>query len=74
MTITRDSDWTKMFTRRAMVLGGMQAALVATLVGRMYYLQVIQSDRYKMLADDNRINFQLLGPPRGRILDRFGQP
>ena len=73
MTITRDSDWTKMFTRRAMVLGGVQATMIATLVGRMYYLQVIQSDRYKMLADDNRINFQLLGPPRGRILDRFGQ-
>ncbi len=73
MSITRDSDWTKMFTRRAMVLGGVQATMIATLVGRMYYLQVIQSDRYKMLADDNRINFQLLGPPRGRILDRFGQ-
>jgi penicillin-binding protein 2 len=74
MTITRDSDWSKMFTRRAAILGGAQAVLIATLIGRMYYLQVIQSDRYKMLADDNRINFQLLAPPRGRILDRFGQP
>jgi len=74
MTITRDSDWTKMFTRRAAVLGGVQATLIATLIGRMYYLQVVQSDRYKMLADDNRINIQLLPPPRGRILDRFGQP
>ena len=74
MSITRDSDWTKMFTRRAAVLGGVQAALIATLIGRMYYLQVVQSDRYKMLADDNRINIQLLPPPRGRILDRFGQP
>jgi penicillin-binding protein 2 len=74
MSITRDSDWTKMFTRRAMVLGGVQATLIATLVGRMYYLQVVQSDHYKVLADDNRINIQLLPPPRGRILDRFGQP
>ena len=74
MSITRDSDWTKMFTRRAAVLGGVQATMIATLVGRMYYLQVVQSDRYKMLADDNRINIQLLPPPRGRILDRFGQP
>ena len=74
MTITRDSDWSKMFTRRAAVLGGFQAALVATLVGRMYYLQIVQSDRYAMLAEDNRINLQLLAPPRGRILDRFGQP
>ena len=73
MSVTRDSDWTKMFTRRAAVLGGVQAALIATLVGRMYYLQVVQADRYRMLAEDNRINLQLLPPPRGRILDRFGQ-
>lgn len=71
---TRDSDWAKMFSRRAAVLGGFQAAMVMTLVGRMYYLQVIQSDKYKMLAEDNRINIQLLAPPRGRILDRFGEP
>mgnify|MGYP003351319106 CR=1 FL=1 len=74
MIITRDSDWTKMFTRRAAILGGVQAALIATLIGRMYYLQVVQSDKYRMLSDENRISTQLLPPPRGRILDRFGQP
>ncbi|MBY0508718.1 MAG: penicillin-binding protein 2 [Rhodospirillaceae bacterium] len=74
MSITRDSDWTKMFNRRAAILAGGKAALIATLIGRMYYLQVVQSDRYKTLAEDNRINIQLLPPPRGRILDRFGQP
>jgi penicillin-binding protein 2 len=42
------------------------------LAGRMYYLQVVQSDRYAMLADENRINIRLVAPPRGRILDRFG--
>ena len=74
MIITRDSDWTKMFNRRAAILGSAQAALVATLVGRMYYLQVVQADRYRMLAEDNRINIQLIPPPRGRIVDRFGRP
>ena len=74
MIITRDSDWTKMFTRRTAILGGTQAALIATLIGRMYYLQVIQADKYKMLSDENCISTQLLPPPRGRILDRFGQP
>src|SRR5690606_26554642 len=44
------------------------------LTARMYYLQVIESDKYRMLADDNRINLRLLSPPRGRILDRFGIP
>jgi penicillin-binding protein 2 len=74
MMISRDGDWTKMFNRRAMILGGGQAALVTTLIGRMYYLQVMESDRYKTLADGNRISPQILPPPRGRILDRFGQP
>ena len=37
-------------------------------------LQVVEADRYQMLADENRINWRLLAPPRGRILDRFGEP
>ena len=74
MIATRDSDWTKMFNRRAAILGGAQGLMVATLVGRMYYLQVLQAERYRTLADENRINIQLLPPPRGRILDRFDQP
>ena len=64
----------KHFTRRAIILGGVQTLLLAGLAGRMYQLQVLESDRYKTLADENRINMQLLPPPRGRIFDRFGQP
>jgi penicillin-binding protein 2 len=68
----KDQDRAKLFTRRAALLAGGQAFMFAALAGRMYYLQVIESDRYAMLADDNRINPRLLPPPRGRILDRFG--
>ncbi|WP_084005680.1 penicillin-binding protein 2 [Magnetovibrio blakemorei] len=68
----RDSERHKLFTRRALMLGGGQAALLSVLVGRMYYLQVIESQRYVTLADENRINFRLLPPPRGRIVDRNG--
>ena len=38
----------------------------------MYQLQIVDADRYAVLADENRINLQLLAPQRGRILDRFG--
>ena len=69
-----DSGRTKTFTRRTLLLGGGQAALLGLLGGRLYYLQVQESDRYKMLAEDNRINLRLLAPPRGRIVDRFGVP
>ncbi|MEE8516447.1 MAG: penicillin-binding protein 2 [Alphaproteobacteria bacterium] len=68
----RDHSRHKTFTRRALVLGGAKLVLLSALVGRMYYLQVVESRRYRMLAEDNRINLRLLVPPRGRILDRTG--
>ncbi len=68
----RENNRTSLLTRRAILLGGAQVALLATLAGRMYYLQVMQADRYAMLADENRINIRLVAPPRGRIVDRFG--
>ena len=72
--VERDTDRYRSLTRRALMLGGIQAGLLSTLVGRMYYLQVLQSDRYTMLAEENRINMRLLAPSRGQILDRFGVP
>ena len=54
------------------MLGAGQAILFTALAERMYQLQVLESDRYLVLADENRINLQLLAPQRGRILDRFG--
>ena len=70
----RDSDHQRLFTRRVAILGGGKLALFGLLVGRMYYLQVTQADRYALLADENRINMRLLQPSRGRIVDRFGVP
>ncbi len=68
----RDRSRYKMFTRRALMLSGGQAVLLSALATRMYYLQVIESARYQVLAEENRINLRLLLPPRGRIVDRFG--
>jgi penicillin-binding protein 2 len=70
----RENNRTKLLTRRAVLLGGAQVGLLAALAGRMYYLQVMQADRYVMLADENRISIRLVEPPRGRIVDRFGVP
>ena len=62
----------KAFSRRATFLAGAQLALLGGLCGRLYYLQVLESQKYQMLADDNRINLRLLAPPRGHIIDRYG--
>ena len=67
-----DSERHKLFSRRAALITGGKAILLSALAARMYYLQVIESDRYRMLAEENRINLRLLPSPRGRIIDRFG--
>lgn len=71
---TYDGDKGKMLSRRAALTVGGELALSSVLLGRMYYLQVLESDRYKTLAEENRISTRLLAPPRGLIFDRFGVP
>ncbi len=63
-----------LLTRRVLVLGGVKLAAVSTLIGRLYYLQFVRSDTYRTLAEDNRVNLQLIPPPRGEILDTNGVP
>lgn len=66
-------DKQQLFTRRALILGGVQGFLLTTLVGRLYYLQVSSSDHYRTLSDKNRIHSRLIAPSRGQILDRSGK-
>ena len=68
----REAHRCKLLTRRAAILAGGQAILLGALAGRMYQLQIVDADRYTVLADENRINLRLLAPLRGQILDRFG--
>jgi penicillin-binding protein 2 len=62
------------FTRRAALLGGAKVVLLSALVGRMYQLQIVDSDRFTALSRENQFSLRLLEPLRGRILDRFGIP
>ena len=70
---SRDGDRFKTFSRRAAILGVGQMAVFTALAARMYYLQVLRTDEYQMLAEENRVNMRLLPPLRGEIVDRFGQ-
>jgi len=69
-----DGERSGLFTRRALVLGGAQAVLLTALAGRLYQLQVVETDRFATLADENRISMRLLPPSRGLIFDRGGVP
>jgi len=37
-------------------------------------MQILQKDYYQSLSEKNRIRLVYLEGPRGKILDRFGQP
>ena len=63
---------THRFTRRAVVLGALQVGAFGLLTSRLYQLQVVDAAQYTTLAEENRINYQLVAPPRGYIYDRFG--
>lgn len=68
----RDTRRTGVFTRRALLLMGGQAALLGGLGVRLYQVQVAEAARYRTLSDENRISARMIAPPRGRLLDRFG--
>lgn len=68
-----DNDKHPIFSRRAIILGGIQAALLSTIVGRMFYLEILSNQHYQKLSDKNRIHSRLTIPLRGIITDRSGK-
>ncbi len=62
------------FTRRSLLIGGSQIGLFGLLGWRLHQLQVVEARKFGLLAEENRINVQLLAPGRGLIFDRFGEP
>ncbi|QUT07308.1 penicillin-binding protein 2 [Sphingobium phenoxybenzoativorans] len=62
------------FTRRAMVLGGIQGGVGLLLAGRMAWISVAENEKYQLLSESNRVNLTLIPPRRGWIVDRHGRP
>lgn len=61
------------FQARLMVGAFFVLTLVAILLGRLFYMQVMQHQRYHLLAESNRISLVPLAPNRGFIVDRNEQ-
>jgi penicillin-binding protein 2 len=61
-------------TRRGLFLLGTQLAFGVVLATRMRQLQVVEAERYRLLAEENRINIHLIPPVRAEIFDRAGVP
>ena len=59
-------------SRRSLIIGGAQLALLVTIAGRLRYLQVTEAESLSGLAERNRVNIHMLEPLRGRVFDRDG--
>ncbi|MGE4430486.1 MAG: penicillin-binding protein 2 [Sphingobium sp.] len=62
------------FTRRAMVLGGIQGGVGLLLASRMAWISVAENEKYSLMSESNRVNLTLVPPRRGWIIDRHGKP
>ena len=56
--------------RRTLLLGSGMLLVTSFLSGRLYQLQVAQSNRYKRLSDRNQFDLRIVPPRRGRLVDR----
>ena len=62
----------RIISRRALILTGGQLGFMGVLALRMRQLQLLEADKYRTLAEENRINIRLIPPARGLIFDRNG--
>lgn len=59
-------------SRRALIMGAAQLGILGVIGWRMKSLQIENAEQYRLLAEENRINLQLIPPARGLIYDRNG--
>ena len=71
--MNRNGEKSRVVERRTLVVIAFNLLAFAVIVVRLYFLQVKEADKYKMMSDENRISTRFLVPPRGLIFDRNGE-
>ena len=56
--------------RRLLFMLLLQFIMIVVLVGRLFYLQIINYDNFKNKSESNRIKMTVIPPLRGNIVDR----
>ncbi|SRR5579871_5512259 len=62
----------RLFIGRSMFAGIAAVVLLVTVIGRLFWLQVIRHDYFLDLSQGNRVRLEPLPPDRGLIYDRHG--
>ncbi len=60
-------------TRRSLILSAGGLGVFGVLSARLYQLQILRAEDYTALSENNRFNYHIIVPSRGRILDRNGE-
>ena len=66
------SKESRTFKIRAILAFAVVVSLLMVLVVRLFYLQVIEHERFSAISEDNRVQLQPVPPNRGLIYDRNG--
>ncbi len=60
-------------SKQPIVLIALVIVCFGSMVGRLFWLQIVQGSFYRKLSDENRIRLVSREPPRGRLLDLNGK-
>jgi len=69
----RDDAELDFLKKRALISSIVLISFFAILVARLWYLQIQEGETYASLADNNRVRYVEIAPPRGNIFDSMGK-
>lgn len=69
----RDDAELDFFKKRALISSVVIITFFAVLVSRLWFLQIQQGDIYSNKAENNRVRYVEVAPPRGNIFDSMGR-
>ena len=70
--VTDHSQISRLFKARAIVAGLFSFVLIAALLTRLGWLQIVEYAHFADLSKENRVRLMALPPNRGLIYDRNG--
>ncbi|MBP5090180.1 penicillin-binding protein 2, partial [Pseudomonas chlororaphis] len=63
---------TRLVNKRLLACALLVVAITCTLIGRLYFLQVVEFDYHSTVSENNRVHVLPITPTRGLIYDRNG--
>ncbi len=72
MSLNPSPDETPGLRRRFIISSSIVAGIFFILALRLWYLQILEVDHYRVLSERNRIRYVAIDAPRGTIFDRHG--